>query len=83
MSRRHPLPLVLVALCLLSAAPSAGAVVSTGHSGWGWADPSPQGETIADLTFAGDVGYAVGGYGTLLRTVDGGASWTGLPSRTV
>jgi photosystem II stability/assembly factor-like uncharacterized protein len=60
----------------------AGAVVSSGHSGWSWANPTPQGEDVADLSFAGGTGYAVGGFGTLLRSTDGGQTWAGLPSRT-
>jgi photosystem II stability/assembly factor-like uncharacterized protein len=75
---------VAVAAALAGATPAvAGATVSTGHSGWSWSNPSPQGEDIADLAFAGTTGYAVGGFGTLLRSTDAGTTWTGLPSATV
>ncbi len=81
--RGRRLVVALAATAALAAAPSvAGAVVSTGHSGWAWSSPSPQGEDINDLSFAGSTGYAVGGFGTLLRSSDGGQSWTGLPSST-
>jgi photosystem II stability/assembly factor-like uncharacterized protein len=62
---------------------AASAVVSTGHSGWAWTNPSPQGEDIGDVSFVGGNGYAVGGYGTLLRSNDSGQTWVGLPSTTV
>lgn len=75
---------VAVAAARAGATPAvAGATVSTGHSGWSWSNPSPQGEDIADLAFAGSTGYAVGGFGTLLRSTDSGSTWTGLPSATV
>ncbi len=84
MSRsRTVLTLLAAAALTLMGTASAGALVSTGHSGWSWADPTPQGESIADLAFSGGTGYAVGGYGTLLRSADGGGTWTGLPSRTL
>jgi photosystem II stability/assembly factor-like uncharacterized protein len=58
---------------------SAAAVpVSTGHSGWFWASPQPQGNTLSGLDFAGNRGYAAGEFGTLLRTDDAGATWTGI-----
>lgn len=81
--RRRARLAVAVAAALLCVAPAlAGAVVSNGHSGWAWASPSPQGEAIADLSFNGASGYAVGGFGTLLRSTDGGQTWIGLPSGT-
>ena len=81
--RGRRLAVALAATAALAAAPSAAtAVVSTGHSGWAWSSPAPQGEDIADLSFAGTTGYAVGGFGTLLRSTDGGQSWAGLPSGT-
>jgi photosystem II stability/assembly factor-like uncharacterized protein len=68
---------------LAATVPTAGAVVSSGHSGWSWSNPSPQGENIADISFSGGTGYAVGGFGTLLRSTDAGTTWSGLPSTTV
>lgn len=72
-----------VAAASLGALPAAGsAVVASGHSGWAWTTPSPQGEDISDLAFVGATGYAVGGFGTVLRSNDGGLTWSGLPSGT-
>ncbi len=65
----------------LSAAASAG--------GWSWQNPLPQGNTVAVTTHLFGVsfvdagtGTAVGGGGTILRTVDGGATWTPQSSGT-
>ncbi len=69
----------VAAISLFATAPVAqGASVSIGHSGWSWGDPQPQGNTLNSIEFAGGRGYAAGDFGTLLRTDDGGASWTGL-----
>ncbi|HVS28730.1 MAG TPA: YCF48-related protein [Solirubrobacteraceae bacterium] len=67
---------VLAAFGLL--APGALANVSVGHSGWGWSNPLPQGQTLRSLVFMGARGYAAGDFGTVLRTDDGGLTWTGL-----
>ena len=69
------------ALALCAAAP-AGATVQVGSSGWQWGNPLPQGNTIRDVAFAGAQGYAVGDFGTILATPDGGTTWTGLSSGT-
>lgn len=71
--------LCVVAIGLLSPA-LASAGVTVGHSGWSWGNPTPQGATLHSLAFIGGRGYAVGDFGTVLRTDDGGASWTGLRS---
>jgi len=57
---------------------SAGAVVQVGSSGWQWGNPLPQGNTIRSMSFAGTTGFAVGDFGTLLKTTDAGATWSGL-----
>lgn len=57
---------------------TAGAAVQVGSSGWQWGNPLPQGNTIRSMSFAGLTGYATGDFGTLLKTVDGGATWSGL-----
>lgn len=67
-----------VAAAALIAPATAGAQVSVGHSGWTWGNPTPQGNTLRALEFVGERGYAAGDFGTLLRTDDGGASWTGI-----
>ena len=67
-----------VAALLIAAASAAAAPVSSGHSGWFWGSPQPQGNTLSGLDFAGSRGYAAGAFGTLLRTDDAGATWTGF-----
>ena len=41
-------------------APAMGAPVASGHSGWLWDDPAPQGETLDRVAFQGARGYASG-----------------------
>jgi photosystem II stability/assembly factor-like uncharacterized protein len=67
---------------LLGASPALAAPVSVGHSGWLWGDPTPQGNTLNAVAFAGARGFAVGEFGTVLRSEDGGNSWAGLASGT-
>jgi len=73
-------------VCLMltgfGAAAAAAAPVSSGHSGWGWALPTPQGQNLSAVTFSGSTGYAVGDFGTVLQSTDGGQTWSGLPSGT-
>ncbi|HEX8073728.1 MAG TPA: hypothetical protein VF545_01995 [Thermoleophilaceae bacterium] len=70
----------MTAFCMwaLAAAGGAPAAVSVAHSGWFWGNPLPQGKSLYDVAFTGDRGYAVGDFGTVLRTDDGGAAWSGL-----
>jgi photosystem II stability/assembly factor-like uncharacterized protein len=70
---------IALAGVLMAAAPAA-ATVSVGHSGWSWGNPLPQGNTIRALDFNGGTGYAAGDFGTLLKTTDAGATWTGIPT---
>jgi len=82
MSMRTGLAAALTAALLALAAP-AGANVQVGSSGWQWGSPLPQGNTVRAMSFAGTTGYAAGDFGTLLKTTDGGASWSGLPVGTL
>jgi photosystem II stability/assembly factor-like uncharacterized protein len=66
-----------------SAAPAVAAPVSVGHSGWTWGDPTPQGQQLSAVAFDGATGFAVGNFGTVVGSTDGGATWTGLPSGTI
>jgi photosystem II stability/assembly factor-like uncharacterized protein len=75
---RVKLALLTAALALTVALPASRAAVGTGHSGWRWANPVPQGQTLWAADLEGDVGYAAGNFGTLLRTTDGGVTWSGL-----
>lgn len=64
-----------VLLCLLFAAPAWGHE-QTGDNSWYWQRPTPQGNTVQDITMrGGGKGTAVGGRGTILHTTDGGANW--------
>jgi photosystem II stability/assembly factor-like uncharacterized protein len=73
---------LIVAAASGAAASAVAAPVSVGHSGWTWGNPTPQGETLNDVVFAGARGFAVGGFGAVLRSDDGGNTWIGLPSGT-
>ena len=82
MTTRGIATLAVIAAAGLPAA-AAHANVQVGTSGWQWGNPQPQGNTLNDMDFgAGGVGYAAGAGGTLLKTTDGGSSWTGLRSGT-
>jgi photosystem II stability/assembly factor-like uncharacterized protein len=72
----------LAALALFAAVAADAADVTVGHSGWNWGNPQPQGNTLRTVEFAGGLGFAAGDFGTLLRTDDGGRSWTGVPTGT-
>ena len=44
---------------------------------WTWQNPLPQGNDLRDVCFVdANIGTAVGYYGTIVRTTDGGNSWT-------
>jgi photosystem II stability/assembly factor-like uncharacterized protein len=73
---------ISISTVLVGALSALAAPVSVGHSGWTWGDPTPQGNTLNDVTFAGNLGFAVGDFGTVLRSEDGGNTWVGLPSGT-
>jgi photosystem II stability/assembly factor-like uncharacterized protein len=79
-SRRILLAAAAAAAALPVATASAG--VQTGTSGWQWGNPLPQGNQLQAMAFAGPVGYASGAFGTLLKTTDGGTTWTGLRTGT-
>ncbi len=73
---------VCVLAVMLGGSSALAAPVSVLRSGWVWSNPTPQGETLNDVAFAGGRGYAVGEAGTVLRSDDGGRTWVGLPSET-
>src|SRR3954465_2004105 len=68
-----------LALLLVPAAAHA-APVEVAHAGWTWGNPLPQGDNLTSVAFQGQRGYAVGEFGTMLRTDDAGASWSGVPT---
>ena len=80
MIRRLTFAAVALAALSATAAPAWGqGDVITGHSGWKWGNPQPQGNTLRQVEFAPGTGYAAGEFGTLLRT-DIGIGWTGIPT---
>lgn len=70
-------------LAAFAAAPAAATGLQTSDPAWTWQLPTPQGNALLDLAFIDeDVGWAVGRYGTILHTADGGVSWTSQTSGT-
>ena len=65
----------LLALAVLSTA-SAG--VNNPQSGWYSGNPLLGPNTLGDLACAGSTCYASGQFGTLLKSTDAGASWSGI-----
>ena len=64
-------------LMLVVAAPASSAGFVTGDGTWQWANPSPQGNPMKSVSFVNaSTGWAAGGGGAILKTTDGGASWT-------
>ncbi len=79
--RLRSLAAVLVTAGATLATPAlADASVRVGTSGWSWGNPTPTGSDINAIGFAGGRGYAAGAFGTLIRTDDAGANWSGLPT---
>ena len=73
----------LLLVCSLAVVPSASALISTGDTGWVWQNPLPQGNTLLDVCFVdGSHGWAVGYFGTIVATSDGGVTWTSQASGT-
>jgi photosystem II stability/assembly factor-like uncharacterized protein len=61
---------------ILMAALSAHPAAATDY-GFSWAHPRPQGNSLGGAAFESDlVGYAVGDRGVVVKTTDGGVSWT-------
>jgi photosystem II stability/assembly factor-like uncharacterized protein len=55
----------------------------TSGAGWCWQRPKPIGNTINDLSFVdASTGWAVGEYGEILKTTDGGVTWLAEASGT-
>jgi photosystem II stability/assembly factor-like uncharacterized protein len=80
--KRLVLVVAAVALAVFAAVTAQAADVTVGHSGWNWGNPQPQGNTLRAIEFEGSLGFAGGDFGTLLRSGDGGTSWTGVRTGT-
>ena len=86
---------VLLAMCALGIVGMASAIgfasggpgpLATPGSlvvGWSWQQPSPQGLDLLDASFVdASRGWSVGAQGTILTSVDGGATWAAQSSGT-
>src|SRR6202171_3623448 len=72
MTRNLRFPVLLVVLgSMLLALPAAA------DSGWFWQNPLPQGNGIEGTAMVdANTVYAVGRWGTILRSTDGGVNWS-------
>ncbi|NIW70633.1 hypothetical protein GWN15_17380, partial [candidate division KSB1 bacterium] len=60
---------LVASLCLMD--------ISVAQTGWFWQNPLPQGNDLRDVSFIdANTGIAVGIYGTIIRTTDGGVTWS-------
>ena len=74
---------LLLLICSLSAVTAAFGFMTAGDGGWVWQNPLPQGDSLTDVCFADAAhGWAVGEFGTILATGDGGTTWTRQSSGT-
>jgi photosystem II stability/assembly factor-like uncharacterized protein len=65
-------------VCFVLAAWASGA-----NAQWFWQNPLPLGNPLNGVSFAdADTGTAVGDFGTIFRTTNGGTSWTSQSSGT-
>jgi photosystem II stability/assembly factor-like uncharacterized protein len=58
----------------------------TGMAQWSWQYPIPQGNRLNEMTFKGNdnvTGYAIGNFGTILKSNDRGLNWEMLDSVTI
>jgi photosystem II stability/assembly factor-like uncharacterized protein len=81
MKKRFAIATAAVLATLLALPAVSPAAVRSSQSGWSWGNPRPQGNNLNALDFAGGRGYAIGDFGTIIRTDDGGANWSGIKSR--
>ncbi|MHB1391170.1 MAG: YCF48-related protein [Thermoleophilia bacterium] len=74
--------LVSTAVAVGSATPPAG--LNTGAGPWQWINPTVQGATISGVSFVdASTGWGVGLDGTILKTVNGGDTWSAQKSGTM
>ena len=82
MARRLTIAALAAACACAGFATLGSASVNVAQSGWSWGNPTPQGNTLAQIDFVQGRGFAAGEAGTVLRTDDGGTTWTGLSTGT-
>jgi photosystem II stability/assembly factor-like uncharacterized protein len=80
MSPKFPsrLPLVGVVAAALLLLTGANAGVNTPHSGWYSGNPLLGPNALTDLACAGGTCYAAGQTGAVLKSTDGGSTWSGI-----
>lgn len=62
---------------MIMAAPALAAGTATGDGSWLWLNPSPQGNPLKAVSFIdASTGWAAGSAGTIMKTTDGGATWS-------
>lgn len=66
-----------LALLAVSGGTAQAAPIPAGNTGWTWANPLPQGNSITRADEAGGRVWAAGAAGTLIFSDDGGTSWSG------
>jgi photosystem II stability/assembly factor-like uncharacterized protein len=69
---------VIAALAAFALISTASAGVNNPQSGWYSGNPLLGPNTLRDLSCSGATCYASGDFGTLLKSVDNGASWRGI-----
>jgi photosystem II stability/assembly factor-like uncharacterized protein len=69
---------VIAALAAFALISTASAGVNNPQSGWYSGNPLLGPNTLRDLSCSGATCYASGDFGTLLKSVDNGASWKGI-----
>ncbi len=58
-------------------------ICSVANAQWFWQNPLPQGNTLYSVKYiSATVGWAVGDLGTILKTTDGGTTWSSQTSGT-
>jgi photosystem II stability/assembly factor-like uncharacterized protein len=67
-----------IAFAALALLTSASAGVNTPQSGWYSGNPLLGPNTLRDVACVGSTCYASGDFGTLLKSTDAGATWTGI-----
>jgi photosystem II stability/assembly factor-like uncharacterized protein len=66
------------ALVVIALASTASAGVNTPQSGWYSGNPLLGPNALRDLSCSGPTCYAAGDFGTLLKSKNGGGTWTGI-----
>lgn len=80
MVKQFVLSLAIASSLTLLSAIGAGAAVVAGNTGWYWSNPLPQGNTLREVDTIAGRAYVAGVAGSIMRSDDGGTTWTGIRS---